>query len=97
MTETLIQILLGVSILAVIALIFLLVYAASVMRRLDRVTALAEKRAKEVDGLIDRMEKLAGTYSDALRGFLLSFATIKSVSEKIKEYTKEKGESNGQG
>ncbi len=88
--ELLYQILLAVSIIAVVCLVIVLWRLFTILNDVKVVSDVAKKRTLEVDLYIGKtMQSLQGI-GDAIRGFIYSFDFIKAIREKFVN----KGEKN---
>jgi|GEM_PF-1476298 len=88
-TEAWVQILIAVSIVAVIVLIAALYRLFDVLGDVKETTAIAEKRAKELDAKIDQVEEKVSSYSNALKRFVASLDVIKIIADKFNKKKKE--------
>lgn len=88
-TEAWIQILVAVSIVAVVFLIVTLYRLFGVLGDVKEVTEIAAERAKEVDAKIDQAEKKIDSLSEVLKGFFYSLDIIKIIRDKFKQTKKE--------
>ncbi len=88
-TEAWVQILVAVSIVAVVFLIVTLYRLYGVLGDVKEVSAIAAERAKEVDAKIDQAEKKIDSLSEVLKGFVYSLDIIKVIREKFKKSQKE--------
>jgi hypothetical protein len=84
-TEAWVQILIAVSIIAIIFLVVVFYRLTEVLADVKTVTEIASKRAKEIDARIDLAEKKMDSVSEMLKGFMASLDIIKIVREKFKE------------
>ena len=91
-TEAWVQILIAVSIVAVIVLIAALYRLFDVLGDVKETTAIAEKRAKEIDAKIDEAEEKIHTYSGSLKKFFTSLGVIKMVADRFKKKKESKDE-----
>ncbi len=89
-TEAWIQILVAVSIVAVVFLIVTLYRLFGVLGDVKEVTEIAADRAKEVDAKIDQAEKKIDSLSEVLKGFVYSLDIIKIIRDKFKQTKKDK-------
>ncbi len=95
LTEILLQVLLVVGIIAVILLIANLWRLLRILKDTQEVADIANTRAKEIDHYVANIQKLGDVYAEAIKGFALSFGTVKAVKSKIEELLevyKKKGE-----
>lgn len=88
-TDAWVQILVAVSIIAVIFLIITLYRLFGVLGDVKEVTGIAAERAKEVDAKIDQAEKKINSLSEVLKGFVYSLDIIKIIRDKFKQTKKE--------
>jgi len=84
-TEAWVQILIAVSIVAVIVLIAALYRLFDVLGDVKETTAIAEKRAKEIDAKIDEAEETISSYSGVVKRFFSSLDIIKIVADRFKK------------
>jgi hypothetical protein len=90
-TEILLQILYGVSIIAVIVLITVLWRAFEVLSDFKDFSSILVKRAREVDQMVVKTKDSIENFSEAVKGFVYSLGIIKTVKNTINN-NKNKGE-----
>lgn len=83
-TDAWIQILIAVSIVAVIVLIAALYRLFEVLGDVKVTTKIAAERAKEIDATIDQAEEKIGSIAEVVRGFMHSLDVIKIIKDKFK-------------
>lgn len=94
-TDLLLKILIIVATVAAISLIVVLWRYYQVLTNLKDVTAVAKKRAKDIDDWIDKIEKSIGNMTETVKGIVTSLESLKIIKDNIvniiKDKTKEKG------
>lgn len=90
MSDTLLQILIVVAIIAGIVSIAVLWRTLDVLNDLKVTTGILAKRAKELDESVEKTKQTIINMVETIKSFVLSFDFIKSIREKITN--KEKGE-----
>lgn len=93
-TEVLLQILIGISIIAIIVLIAVLWKLFLVLGDIRKSTLLIKQRISDLDALVGKFEKTAAEGLAAFKTFIHSFDFIKTIKEKIENY--KKGEKDGE-
>ncbi len=92
-TELLKQILILVSIAAVVMLMVILWRLYSILGDVKTISTLSVKRAQQFDGMITKFEQTVTEYLDGFKGFLSSVGFIKNIAKYFE--TNKKGENDG--
>lgn len=92
MTETLIQVLIGVLIIASVILIVVLWRFYEVLSDTKETTAIISKRVKQLDVAYEKTRSSVSDFANVIKGFVYSFDFIKMIREKIKTKVEEKDE-----
>lgn len=87
-TELMIQLLIGISIIAIIFWIAVLWRVFGILTDVKETTIIVKKRVQDVDAGIGKFEKTITEGMDALKGFVYSLEFIKSIREKIENHKK---------
>jgi hypothetical protein len=87
-TELLIQLLIGISIVAIGFMIAIFWRVFGILSDVKETTVIVKKRVQDVDAGIGKFEKTLTEGMDALKGFVYSLEFIKSIREKIESYKK---------
>ena len=87
-TDAWVQILIAISIVAVIVLIGTLYRLFRVLGDVKDVTKITSERAKEIDTKIDQVEEKIASVPEMLKGFLYSLDIIKIIKDKFKQTKK---------
>ncbi|MFA5927551.1 MAG: hypothetical protein WCT32_03300 [Patescibacteria group bacterium] len=97
LTDILYQVLLAVLIIVAIVLTIDLWRFNNILKRLEDVSAIAHRRAKEVDRYLASAQATAASYLGSLKGFALSFEFMKILRDRLMDLKKndnKKGESD---
>lgn len=83
MVFTLSDALIVIYIIVGIALVAVLVRAFQILTDLKTSTAIIAKRTKEIDSLVDRIEKVFHDGTETLKGFMSSMDFIRTIKNKF--------------
>jgi len=84
-TEVTINILITLAIVVSVALIIVLIRLYQVLGNAMTVSEIAKRRSLEADAWIDEAKKSVNSFSDVVRGFIVSLNSFANLSGKIKE------------
>lgn len=84
-TQVTTDILITLAIVVAVVLIVVLVRLYQVLDNAMVVSSIAKKRAVEADAWIDEAKKSVNSFSDVVRGFIVSLNSFANLSGKIKD------------
>lgn len=84
--DVMVQVLLGLLIIATVLMILLLIKANSFFGSLEKSGKMIEKRLSQLDSGIDKLEKSANEFSSKIKAFLEGIEKGKKIRDKIKEF-----------
>lgn len=92
MTDIFTQILLALSCLAVLVLIFVFVRLYQILTNFRRVSAIAVRRAEELDEKIEEIKEWVAKWREVMDGFTASFSLLRTVRRYFKNINKKGAE-----
>lgn len=93
MSEILYQVLLGVLIVATIALIFVLVRAYLILTDINKASKVISEKVSKVGVLVDHIVEMLESARETVKGALESIKSVSKIKDKIADFWEDKKDS----
>ena len=86
LSETLYQILLGVLIVAVVALVFVLVRLYMILTDVNRASKIISEKVSKVGVLVDHIVEMLESARETVKGAMESIKSVSKIKDKISDF-----------
>lgn len=97
LSETLYQILLGVLIVAVVALIFVLVRLYMVLTDVNKASKIIAEKVSKVGVLVDHIVEMLESARETIKGAMESIKSVSKIKDKITDFWDDKKDTKKDG
>jgi len=90
LSETLYQILLGVLIVAVVALVFVLVRLYMILTDVNKASKIISEKVSKIGVLVDHIVEMLESARETIKGAMESIKSVSKIKDKISDFWEEK-------